>query len=166
MFICWTSVVGDNVSTFHTWESTFLISAPIWESLTLSLSGCLSVTLLEIASFLFLGGIKPFFGHQLSMLHSTKCCSSIFDLGPLMPKIYSPKFSMAHVWWQLGQSVHTKTCMWGSRLPACLYVCFGVLFVCVLCWKCWLDNRKDVQSKKSAEQISERLLRPVAWHVA
>ena len=32
-----------------------------------------------------------FFGHHLSMWHSTKRCSSIFDLGPLTPKIYSPK---------------------------------------------------------------------------
>jgi len=48
--------------------------------------------LLEIdSSFLFLDGIQPFFGCHLSMWHSTKCCSSIFDLAPLMPKIYSPK---------------------------------------------------------------------------
>ena len=83
-----------------------LISAPglgvyYCQQLTLSvcpdvtLSGCLSVFhKLQIASyFLFLDGIEPFFGRQLSMTPSTKLVSSIFDLGPLMPKIYSPKFA-------------------------------------------------------------------------
>ena len=46
----------------------------------------------QIASFLFIDGIEPFSGRQFSMWHSTKRCSSIFDLGPLTPKIYSPKF--------------------------------------------------------------------------
>jgi len=51
------------------------------------------VTLIQIdSSFLFLNGIEPIFGRHLSMWHSTKRCSSIFDLGPLAPKIYSPKF--------------------------------------------------------------------------
>ena len=55
---------------------------------------CMSATLLlQIdSSFLFLGGIEPFFGRQFSMWHSTKLFSSIFDLGSLAPKIYSPKF--------------------------------------------------------------------------
>jgi len=54
---------------------------------------CLFVMLLQIdCSFLFLDGIEPFFGRQFSVWHSTKRCSSIFDLGPLTPKIYSPKF--------------------------------------------------------------------------
>jgi len=57
-----------------------------------------------------------FFGRQFSMWHSTKLFSSIFDLGPLTPKIYSPKFFMTRLWWQLGQSVHTKTC--GAHLVA------------------------------------------------
>ena len=35
---------------------------------------------------------KPSFGRQFSMWYSTKLFSSIFDLGPLTPKIYSPKF--------------------------------------------------------------------------
>jgi len=53
----------------------------------------MSVTLLQIdSSFLFLDGIESFFGRQFSMWHSTKRYSSIFDLGPLNPKIYSPKF--------------------------------------------------------------------------
>jgi len=43
---------------------------------------CLSVTLLQIASSLFLDGMEPFFGRQFSMWHSTKRRSSIFDLGP------------------------------------------------------------------------------------
>ena len=53
------------------------------------MSVTLSVTLLQIASFLFLDGIEPFFGRHLSMWHSTKRCPSIFNLGPLTPKIYS-----------------------------------------------------------------------------
>ena len=57
------------------------------------MSGSRSVTLiLQIASsFLFRDGIETFFGHQFSMWQSTKLFSSIFDLGPLTPKIYSPK---------------------------------------------------------------------------
>jgi len=47
----------------------------------------------QIASFLFLGGIQPFLGRQFTMTPSTKRCSYIFDLGPLKPKIYSPKFA-------------------------------------------------------------------------
>ena len=55
--------------------------------MSVCLSVCLSVTLLNIASsFLFLDGIEPFFGRQFSI-----CPSSILDLGPLKPKIYSPK---------------------------------------------------------------------------
>jgi len=49
---------------------------------------------LQIASFLFLNGVEPFFGRQLSMWHSTKLFSSIFDLGSLTPKIYSPKLGV------------------------------------------------------------------------
>ena len=62
-------------------------------SLTVCLSVCLSVT--NLASSLFLGGIEPFFGHQFSMTKTTKLFSLIFDLCPLTPKIYSPKF---HLW--------------------------------------------------------------------
>jgi len=43
-------------------------------------------------SFLFLGGIEPFFGRQFSMCPSTKL-SSIFDLGPK-----SPKFTPQNFW--------------------------------------------------------------------
>jgi len=53
-------------------------------------SVCQSVTNID-SSFLFLSGIEPFLGHQFSMTKTTKRCSSIFDLGPLTPKIYSPK---------------------------------------------------------------------------
>jgi len=81
-------------------QPTFLlISAPslgVYYFLSLTLSVCLSVTdKLQIGPFLFLDGIDPFFGRQFSMWHSTKRCSSIFDLGPLTPKIYSPKFALA-----------------------------------------------------------------------
>ena len=59
-------------------------------------SVCLSVTLFHAllidSSFLFLHVISPFFDHQFSMWHSTKRCSSIFDLVSLTPKIQSPKF--------------------------------------------------------------------------
>jgi len=48
---------------------------------------------IQIASFLFLDGIEPFFGRQFFMTPSTKHCSSIFDLGSLTLKIYSPKFA-------------------------------------------------------------------------
>jgi len=46
----------------------------------------------QILSSLFFYGIEPFSGRRFSMSHSTKRCSSIFDLGLLTPKIYSPKF--------------------------------------------------------------------------
>jgi len=55
---------------------------------------CLFVTmLLQIVSsfFLFLDGIEPFLA-VISPCGTTQLCSSIFDLGPLTPKIYSPKF--------------------------------------------------------------------------
>jgi len=48
---------------------------------------------IQIASFLFLGEIEPYLGRQFFMTPSTKRCSLIFDLGPLAPKIYSPKFA-------------------------------------------------------------------------
>jgi len=35
---------------------------------------------------------RAIFGSRFSMWRSTKRCSSIFDLGPITPKIYSPKF--------------------------------------------------------------------------
>ena len=53
----------------------------------------MSVTLLQIdSSSLFLNGIEPFLASQFFVWHSTEYCSSIFDLGPVTPKIYSPKF--------------------------------------------------------------------------
>ena len=64
--------------------------------------------LLQIASFLFLDGIEPFFGRQFSMWmmwHSTKLFSLIFDLGPLNHRIYSPKFGtkspISRLVWQI-----------------------------------------------------------------
>jgi len=65
----------------------------------------------QIASFLFLDGIEPFFGCQFSMWHSTKLFSSIFDLGPLTSKIYSPKFLMARVWCKPG-NLRTQKLAW------------------------------------------------------
>jgi len=62
-----------------------------WLCLSVCPSVCLFVTNFKFF-FLFLDGIEPFFGHQFSMTPSTKRCSSIFYLGRLMPKIYSPKF--------------------------------------------------------------------------
>jgi len=53
----------------------------------------------------FLDGTEPFFGRQFSMWHCTKLFSSIFDLGPLTPKIYSPKFGtkspISRLVWQI-----------------------------------------------------------------
>jgi len=57
------------------------------------MSVCLSVYHTEfklLLLFLFLDGIEPYFGHQFSMTPSTNSRSSIFDLSPLTPKIYSP----------------------------------------------------------------------------
>jgi len=78
-------------------------SAPslgVYYFLSLTLSVCMSICCsvchgkLQIdSSFSLLDGIESFFGHQFSMWHSTKRCFSIFDLGPLTPKIYSPKFA-------------------------------------------------------------------------
>ena len=49
-------------------------------------SVCLSQTLLLFC-------FESFLDHQFSMTKTTKLCSSIFDLGPLTPKTYSPKFA-------------------------------------------------------------------------
>jgi len=43
--------------------------------------------------FLFLDGIERFLSRHFIMTPSTKLCSYIFYLGPLTPKIYSPKFA-------------------------------------------------------------------------
>ena len=76
-------------------RTVLLISAPslgVYYCQQLTLSVCPSVTKLQIASsFLLLDGIEPFFGRQFSMTPSTKRYSSIFDLGPLTPKILLPK---------------------------------------------------------------------------
>jgi len=70
-----------------------LISAPrgIYYFLSLTLSVPMSVHLSVMphqieSSLSFLDGIEPFFGRHFSVWHSTKRCSSIFDLGPLTPK--------------------------------------------------------------------------------
>jgi len=83
--------------TFVAMATTFALGAES-NRLPACMYVSLSVTLLlQIdSSFLFLDGIEPFFARQFSMWHSTKLFSSIFDLGPLTPKIYSPKFKIAH----------------------------------------------------------------------
>ena len=74
-------------------------------SLTLSVcpSVCLSQTLLLL--FCFSMESSQFLGHQFYMTKTTKRCSSIFDLGPLMPKIYCPrictKSSISWLVWQI-----------------------------------------------------------------
>ena len=56
---------------------------------------------LQIASsFLFIDGIEPFFC-QFSMTPSTKLCSSVFDLVPITPKIYSPKLFLHKIAYKL-----------------------------------------------------------------
>jgi len=47
-------------------------------------------------------------GRQLSMWHSTKRRSSIFDLGPLTPKIYSPKFGTKSLISRLAWHINRK----------------------------------------------------------
>jgi len=44
---------------------------------------------------------QAIFGRQFSMTPSTKRFSSIFDLGPQTPKIYSPKFAQNRLYGQL-----------------------------------------------------------------
>jgi len=74
--------------------------------------------LLQInSSFLFLDGIEPFFGRHLSIWHSTKRCSSFFDLGPLSPKIYSPKLRAITLHYHVatrGHAVGTAALPWGK----------------------------------------------------
>ena len=87
--------------------------------LSLTLSVCLSQTLNLL--FLFLDKIELFLGRQFSMTPSTKRCSSIFDLGPLMPKIYSPKSLVTdnatlpcrHPW---SRSRHSSSDWWKSAI--------------------------------------------------
>jgi len=93
-----------------------LISAPIYLPQSLTPPACLPVCLSVCPSvyyaapsnrfffFLFLDGIEPFFGRYLSMRHPTKRFSSIFDLGPLTPKIYSQN-------WQLHKIAYKSACM-------------------------------------------------------
>jgi len=53
---------------------------------------CLSVTKTSSCCFFVSRWNRAIFGRQFSMTPSTERCSSIFDLGPLTHKIYSPKF--------------------------------------------------------------------------
>ena len=97
-------------------RSLLFLSLTLSVCLSVRLSGCLSRTNVKLI-LLFC------FSMESSHFLAISCpwpplqnLFSIFDLGPLTPQIYSPKFFMARVWWQLGQSVHTKTCMWGRPL--------------------------------------------------
>jgi len=83
------------------------------------MSVCLSVAdKLKIdSSFLFLDGIEPFLGRQFSMTPSTKCYSSIFDLGLLTPKIDSPKFGLKSPITRLVWQIHQRClCLPGGFL--------------------------------------------------
>jgi len=86
-----------------------LIAAPtlgLYYFLSLTVSVRLSQNFKLLLIFLFLDGIKPFW---LSVLRdpSIKRCSSIFDLGPLTPKIYSPKICtkspISRLVWQINR---------------------------------------------------------------
>jgi len=73
-----------------------LVDGKEQKTLSTNDSVCLSVchTKLQTASSFFVSQWnRSIFGHQFSMTPSTKRCSSIFDLGPLTPKIYFPKFA-------------------------------------------------------------------------
>jgi len=84
---------------------SLLISAPslgvyYCQQMTLSVCPdvCPSVTPLQIASFLFLDGIEPFLAVSSPCGTLQNCFSSIFDLGPLMPKICTKSPISRRVW--------------------------------------------------------------------
>jgi len=109
-----------------------LISAPrslLFLSLTLSvylLSVCLSQTLLLL--FCFSMESSHFWP---SVLHDKKykTISSIFDLGPLTPKIYSPTFSSVGHW--VSHSLWVND-IWARRGDPVAYRLVFFIF-CVLC---------------------------------
>ena len=78
------NVVGP---TFVAMAPTFGLGAEIQSPTGMSI--CLSVTNFKLLLFLFLDGIEPFWPSILLY----KTFSPISDLGPLTPKIYSPKFA-------------------------------------------------------------------------
>jgi len=84
------------------------ISAHSYRSLLLSTidSVCLSVCHAPSNCFFFIVSRwnRAIFGHYFSMTPSTKRCSYIFDLGPLMPKItpqISTKSPISRLVWQI-----------------------------------------------------------------
>ena len=94
-FVCYTGIVDLWNSGS---ESDLLISVPslgvyYCQQLTLSVRLSHSFTFKLLLLFCFSTESSHFFGRLFSMWHSTKRCSSIFDLSPLTPKIYSPKFA-------------------------------------------------------------------------
>ena len=89
------------IDTKHCWSPRLARShycRQLTMSVCLSLSVCLSVMPLQSSNcfFFFVSWWNraifwPSVLHVAVFWHSTKLFSSIFDLGPLMPKIYSPK---------------------------------------------------------------------------
>jgi len=72
---------------------TLLISAPSLKVLLLSTIDSVCPSVCHTPSNCFFFFVSRFFRRQFSMCPSIKRCSSSFDLGPLTPKIYSPKFA-------------------------------------------------------------------------
>ena len=73
------------------WPIDSAPSLGVYYFLSLTLSVCMSVCLsrsFKSIILLFLDGIEPFLPRHFSVWHSTKRCSSIFDIGPLTPKIW------------------------------------------------------------------------------
>jgi len=96
--VCVCASVSVSITICASVDSAPSLGVYYFLSLTLSvcMSGSPSVTLLlQIASFLFLDAIEPFSGPSVLRVALYKIFSSISDLGPLTPKIYSPKFALA-----------------------------------------------------------------------
>ena len=82
------------IFTFAYWLRAYTLG--VYCVLSLTLSVCPSVCLSQTSNcffFLVSRWNRAIFGRHFSMTPFTKRCSSIFDLGPLTPKIYSPKFA-------------------------------------------------------------------------
>jgi len=169
----------------HLLISTLSLGVYYFLSLTLSvcMTVCLSVTNID-SSFLFLNGIEPFFDRKFSMTKTTKRCASIFDLGPLMPKIYSQKFAQNlhgnDIWARCGDPVaFPYLCIWFLAVSVQCNVtlnlysaqaqkfpeCYGVIFSTVQtgmflthAWNCLLKvrDRGDIQVKCSRSSNSKR----------
>ena len=62
----------------------------------------------KFKSMILLFVFRAIFGCQFSMNPSTKRCSSIFDLRPITPKIYSPKFDQKSTITRLVWQIHHR----------------------------------------------------------